>query len=95
MLIRCLKTDWVNKSLLPEVNTLLNSKNNYLERTTGLYCLQSIAECSTQDFNREKILPLLVKSVKDPIPNVRFITAKIFKSIAENLSKQDQNTIVR
>ena len=80
-LIRPFKLEWVVKALFPEVNTLLNSKNNYLERTTGLYCLQAIAECATQDFNREKILPLLVKFVKDPIPNVRFITAKIFKNI--------------
>tara|TARA_B110000503_G_scaffold95047_1_gene143106 strand:- start:477 stop:593 length:117 start_codon:yes stop_codon:yes gene_type:complete len=38
-LIKSFKNDFLNESLLPEIEKLLNNKNNYLERATGLYCL--------------------------------------------------------
>ena len=66
---------------MTEITNLLNNKSNYLERTTGLYCLQGISEVSTQEITKEKIIPLILKSIKDPIPNVRFIVCKIFFSI--------------
>lgn len=33
------------------------------------------------EFNKEKILPILIRSSKDSIPNVRFVVAKILKSL--------------
>ena len=94
ILIRNFKSDWVTKSLLPEILNLLNSKSNYIERTTGLYCLQAIAENSSVDYNKEKILPLILKSVKDPVPNIRFIVCKIFKCLNSNIAKQDHSSII-
>jgi hypothetical protein len=46
-MIKAFKIDWAVKSLMPEINNLLNSKTNYLERITGLYSLQAIAECAS------------------------------------------------
>jgi hypothetical protein len=34
------------------------------------------------DFNKEKILPILLKNAKDGIANIRFVVAKIFKTLA-------------
>jgi hypothetical protein len=31
------------------------------------------------DFNRDRVLPILLKISKDPVPNVRFVVAKAFK----------------
>ena len=46
-----------------------------------------MAENSSTDYNKEKILPHIVKCVKDPVPNIRFIVAKIFKNLSSNLTK--------
>jgi hypothetical protein len=73
----------VSKSLLPEITGILNNKHNYLERTTGLYCLQGVSEVCSAEFTREKVIPLILKLAKDPVPNVRFVTCKVFSSIVQ------------
>ena len=35
------------------------------------------------DYVQEKLVPLLLKSLKDPVPNVRFVTCKILKSFGK------------
>lgn len=36
------------------------------------------------DFNRDRVLPILMKIAKDPVPNVRFVVAKTFKILGSS-----------
>lgn len=38
----------------------------------------------TPEFNKEKILPIILRNSKDPVANVRFVITKILKSLANN-----------
>lgn len=83
-LVQVYKIDWVNQNLLPKLNETISKDNGYLTRIAGFYSLQSIAQAANQlnpNFTTEKILPILSKSIKDPIPNIRFVIIKIWKHI--------------
>ena len=73
------------QALIPKINDVLKPENPYNLRTTALYALQSVAQVSPSDFVIDRILPYFLKSAKDPVANVRFVLAKIFKSIANTL----------
>jgi len=90
-LIQVYKIEWVYNGLLPKLNDALNKDNGYLFRITAIYCLQAVAQSVSTDIMNDKILPLLLKSGKDTVPNVKFTVIKILKSLttkSDNISMQ-------
>jgi serine/threonine-protein phosphatase 2A regulatory subunit A len=80
-LIQVYKTEWVYNGLLPKLNDALNKDNGYLFRITAIYCLQAVAQSVSQEIANDKILPILLKTGKDSVPNVKFTVIKLLKGL--------------
>jgi|LauGreDrversion4_2_1035121.scaffolds.fasta_scaffold355762_1 serine/threonine-protein phosphatase 2A regulatory subunit A len=80
------KGDWVISSFIPKVVEIYNTdKQGYNYRMTCLYSLQQIIPYLSKDQVNSSVVPIFVKAMKDPIPNVRFTVAKILKTIKSQL----------
>ncbi len=72
------KGDWVVQNFLPKVIENYGiEKQGYNYRMCSLNSCSAVCPFITKDQITQHIAPLLVKAMKDPIPNVRFGAAKI------------------
>lgn len=72
------KGDWVVATFIPKVVETYNvDKQGYNYRMCCLSSLQSIITHITKEQVVQHIIPVFLKAMKDPIPNVRFTIAKI------------------
>ena len=85
------KSDWIISSLIPKTLEIMNKeKIGYLFR---IACLNSFYNASlflSKEGVAANIVPILMKSAKDAIPNVRFSVAKIIKKM---ITKFDSQTL--
>ncbi len=74
------KADWVVSSFVPKVIESYNiDKQGYNYRMCALNSLACVIPYLSKDQVAQSIVPVLVKAMKDPIPNVRFCSAKIIR----------------
>lgn len=72
------KADWIMSSFIPRVVEMFNvDKQGYNYRMCCLFSLQAVIPNLTKDQISQTVIPIFVKAMKDPIPNVRFTVAKI------------------
>jgi len=72
------KGEWILNSFIPKViENYNNDKQGYNYRMCSLCSLQSVMPFLNKEQVSQFIVPLFVKAMKDPIPNVRFCVAKI------------------
>lgn len=75
------KSEWILSSFLPKVIENFNvDKQGYNYRMCSLYSLHAVIPFISKDQISQQIVPLFVKAMKDPIPNVKFSVAKIIHS---------------
>ncbi len=90
------KSDWVINQFLPKlVENIGREKQGYLYRIASISCMtvmplrllmkQSVLHVLSKDQIGSSLIPILVKSSKDPIPNVRFCVCKILTTIIPSL----------
>lgn len=72
------KGDWIMTTFIPKVNEIYNvDKQGYNYRMCCLSSLQQIVPFITKEQVAQQVVPIFLKAMKDPIPNVRFTVAKI------------------
>ena len=78
---------WTVNNLIPKfINYLTQSKTCYLHRTVILASIASCAKNLNTNQVNEHVIPNLLKSLKDKIPNVRFF---VIRSLFEILPYTD------
>lgn len=76
--------DWASHSIVPHIATL-QEHENYLHRMTALHAVQVMAETVSHELLPSMLLPLVLRMVDDPVPNVRFNVAKTLQALAPKL----------
>jgi serine/threonine-protein phosphatase 2A regulatory subunit A len=74
------KSEWIMANFIPKVIDNYNvDKQGYNYRMCSLMSMNAVMANLSKDQVAQHIVPLFVKAMKDPIPNVRFSVAKIIK----------------
>ena len=68
--------EWARKVIVPKV-VALGSDHSYLMRMTAVFAIRDMAPILGKALTTEKLLPVLVHLATDPVPNVRFNSAKV------------------
>jgi serine/threonine-protein phosphatase 2A regulatory subunit A len=75
--------DWTKMFLISKLVSLLKS-TNYLHRVTALYGIQTLASVLSSETVETQLLPQVLLSLKDNIPNVRIIAARVATTLYWN-----------
>lgn len=76
--------EWAEKVLIPDINRMRNS-TNYLYRLTTLTCISGLSESLSPKTTADKLLPLVMNLVEDPVPNVRLNVGKCLQGLVPSL----------
>jgi len=76
--------DWVRAKLVPRLVALYDAEgSSYLQRITVLYGVRDLAKAADHaDVGTELLLSLLLRALRDPVANVRFVAAQILEAAA-------------
>lgn len=77
--------DWALGKLFVKLVECLNKENGYLYRLSAIQSLRALALNIAPETAAEKILPILIKHLSDPVPNIRFLTVKILREIGSKI----------
>lgn len=72
--------EWAVELIIPRIGRM-QMHQNYLHRTTALYVLQVVVRCLSLTAINKKVLPIILLMAVDPVPNIRFITAKTIQIV--------------
>jgi serine/threonine-protein phosphatase 2A regulatory subunit A len=72
--------EWAVELIIPRIGRM-QMHQNYLHRTTALYVLQVVVRCLSLTAINKKVLPIIILMAADPVPNIRFITAKTIQIV--------------
>lgn len=61
---------------------------NYLHRMSVLYCLRDLGKALGPEQTTQRIVPVIVKASDDPVPNIRFVAAKILQQLQPLMTQQ-------
>lgn len=74
--------DWAKEFIVPQVLALFDDSSNYLFRMTALYAIGVLAQVVGPEMVEDAFLTKLVEGgSKDPVPNVRFCSAKTINRV--------------
>lgn len=74
--------DWAKEYIVPQVLTLFDESSNYLFRMTVLYAIGVLAQVVGTEMVEDSFRTKLVEGgSKDPVPNVRFCSAKAINRV--------------
>jgi serine/threonine-protein phosphatase 2A regulatory subunit A len=87
-LARTLGLSWTRSRLMPRLSEQYNTvQSSYLSRITVLYGLKELCVPDLADLVAD-MLPLLTgSSIRDPVPNVRFVAAQVLQEAAQVLDR--------
>jgi serine/threonine-protein phosphatase 2A regulatory subunit A len=71
---------WARENVLPTVERML-ANANYLQRMTGLYCMQVLLSGASSATIDSVILPILLPMAGDSVANIRFTVARSLEMI--------------
>merc|ERR1711920_683626 len=74
-LTEVLGSAWSEVNIIPQLQNLLGHKN-YLYRISIMLCTGTLAEAVSALFMEKNLVPMVLKMASDPVPNVRFNSAK-------------------
>merc|ERR1711953_594276 len=77
---------WTVEHLLPKIVEQYSQSAGYANRVTTLQVLPQVSYVMTPDQIVQFIVPLLMKAMKDSVPNVRFCACKAIAFFVENNS---------
>ena len=90
---------WILGQLLPKLqNQLSTPKQSYLTRMCIIHSICICAKYLEPKQNGEFILPIVLKSLKDKVANVKFYTIKLLQNIIQNFdapSKEKIRSIIK
>jgi len=86
-LCEVLGEEWSEANVVPQLQALL-SHRNYLCRISVLLCAAALSNVVTAAFLERHLVPIVQRMSSDPIPNVRFNSAKAIKAIQESPAGQ-------
>jgi serine/threonine-protein phosphatase 2A regulatory subunit A len=79
-LARHLGAAWTRSRLLPRLRELYAADgSSYLQRITVLYGVRDLSIHPDLAEIAEDLLPLLLSALRDPVPNVRFVAARVMQ----------------
>jgi serine/threonine-protein phosphatase 2A regulatory subunit A len=59
---------------------------NYLHRMSVLYCLRDLSKAVAVEDASGRIVPVIIEATSDPVPNIRFVAAKILQQLQPVMS---------
>ena len=87
-------SSWVLSQLLPKLqNQLSTPKQSYLTRMCIIHSICVCAKYLEPKQNGEFILPIVLKSLKDKVANVKFYTIKLLQKIIQNFDASSKEKI--
>ena len=88
-------SDWCMRHLVPNLKKLYDSSTSYLGRITVLYATEHL--CSTPQLTGvlNELLPLIIRGTSDSVPNVKFVSAKVIKSLCNVFAANDMSNEVQ
>lgn len=72
-------------SLISKITENLSKDKGHVFRGTALYAIQQVGLVAPSEIILEKLLPLVIKNLKDPVPNIKFIAIKVAKSLQKRI----------
>ena len=83
---------WVTTGLIPKLQShLATPKISYLNRMCMIHSVCICAEYLDAKQNAEFIVPILLKGLKDKIPNVKFYTIKLIEKLFKYFDSSSKN----
>lgn len=79
--------EWAKTTILPKV-LAMGKNSNYLHRMTTIFAIRTMAPALDVDVIKGPVLDTVIQLVTDPIPNIRFNTAKAFQTLAITVAGQ-------
>jgi serine/threonine-protein phosphatase 2A regulatory subunit A len=88
---------WTVEHLLPKIVEQYSQSAGYANRVTTLHVLLQVSGVMTSDQIVQFIVPLLIKAMKDSVPNVRFCACKTIMCLLEqyNLDSSSINAVIK
>merc|ERR1712217_28764 len=77
-------SQWTVEHLLPKLVEQYSQSAGYANRVTTLHVLPQVSGVMTPEQIMQFIVPLLIKPMKDTVPNVRFCACRNIMWMAEN-----------
>eukprot|EP00297_Palpitomonas_bilix_P003329 CAMPEP_0113888016 /NCGR_PEP_ID=MMETSP0780_2-20120614/12591_1 /TAXON_ID=652834 /ORGANISM="Palpitomonas bilix" /LENGTH=574 /DNA_ID=CAMNT_0000876725 /DNA_START=146 /DNA_END=1870 /DNA_ORIENTATION=- /assembly_acc=CAM_ASM_000599 len=74
--------DYVYKNFLSKALSLFEEKKYYLHRMTSIYSVMEASSVAPKNVVTETLLPIVIKSFADPVPNIRILACKAVVKIA-------------
>ena len=88
-LARCLGGEWVRAHLVPRLRELFTDEgSSYLQRITVLYGVRDLSQHADLADCAEDLLPLLLRALRDDVPNVRFVAAQVLREALHVYSRE-------
>jgi len=80
----CFGAQWIVEHLLPKIVEQYSESAGYANRVTTLHVLPQVAGVMTADQIVQFLVPLLIKAMKDSVPNVRFCACRTIMWMLED-----------
>ncbi|CAK59059.1 unnamed protein product (macronuclear) [Paramecium tetraurelia] len=87
-LIQTYKIDWALGSFLSKCLETLNKDTGFLYRMNALYAIQQIGLVADGPTITDKLWPIVQKCMKDVVPNIRFVSIKVAKTLSKKIDHQ-------
>lgn len=88
--------EWAKEHIVPQVLAMFDTSNNYLLRMTSLYAIGVLSELVGQETVEESFLPVMTeRACRDPVPNVRFCSAKTLTVVIPYVRKDVRESKIR
>ncbi|CAD8185440.1 unnamed protein product [Paramecium octaurelia] len=88
-LIAVYKQEWALGNFLQKCVEILEKDNGCFFRINALYAIQQISFAVESHQVEQRLWPIVQKYLKDPIPNIRFVSLKVAKSLMKKIENQD------
>ncbi|CAD8096364.1 unnamed protein product [Paramecium sonneborni] len=87
-LIQTYKIDWALGSFFSKCVETLNKDVGFLYRINALYAIQQIGFVADGPMIQDKLWPIVHKCLKDNVPNIKFVSIKVAKSLTKRIEHQ-------
>ncbi|CAD8111812.1 unnamed protein product [Paramecium sonneborni] len=94
-LISVYKQEWALGNLLKKCIEILEKDGGSLFRINALYAIQQICFAIEGPQIETNLWPIVQKYLKDPIPNIRFVSLKVAKSFLKKIGNQNISIQIR
>lgn len=87
--------EWAKEHIVPQVLELYN-ETNYLLRMTSLHAIGVLSEVMGSEIVEDSFLPVVTeRASRDPVPNVRFCSAKTLTCVIPFARQDTRESIIR